>query len=93
MNQVNVHVLQERVRVLEREIRSMKVDVKEQGEDLDNLLTSKETMLIKLSNIEKSLESIQTTVNKDSGWRGFFLDFIKAAAQIAVLVGAGKWIF
>lgn len=91
--QAEIAVLKERIVYYERDVKELKSVVKEQSKELDQLITSKETMLIKLDQIQKQLASIEGTVNKDSGWRGFFLDFIKAAAQIAALVGAGKWIF
>lgn len=91
--QTEIAVLKERIVYYEREVKDLKKEVKEQSKELDQLITSKETMLIKLDQIQRQLASIEGTVNKDSGWRGFFLDFIKAAAQIAALVGAGKWIF
>lgn len=87
--QVNVTRLQEKVKVLEREVKEIKVEVKDISEDLDDLTTLK----FKIENLQNDISTIKTTVTKDSGWRGFFLDFIKALAQIAVLVGAGKWIF
>lgn len=89
----SVAVLQEKVNRVEREIIDIKKDIREQNADLDSLLTTRETILLRLDQIQKQLGDIQGTVNKDSGWRGFFLDFIKAAAQIAALVGAGKFIF
>ncbi len=91
--QTDVAVLKEKLMYIEREMKDLKKDVREQNAEVDSLLTTRETMLLKLDQIQKQLNEIQGTVNKDSGWRGFFLDFIKAAAQIAVLVGAGKWIF
>lgn len=91
--QTEIAVLKEKVMYFEREMKDLKIDVREQSKELETLATSKETMLIKLDQIQKQLASIEGTVNQDSGWRGFFLDFIKAAAQIAVLVGAGQWIF
>ena len=91
--ETSVAVLQEKVNRVEREIVDIKKDIREQNADLDSLLTTRETILFRLDQIQKQLAEIQGTVNKDSGWRGFFLDFIKAAAQIAALVGAGKFIF
>lgn len=91
--QTEIAVLKEKIIYCEREIKDLKTDLREQGQDLDSLITVKETTLLKLEQIQRQLASIEGTVNKDSGWRGFFLDFIKAAVQIAVLVGAGKWIF
>lgn len=91
--QTEIAVLKEKINYFEREIKDLKKDLREQGQDVDSLITVKETTLLKLEQIQQQLVSIQTTVNKDSGWRGFFLDFVKAACQIAVLVGAGKWIF
>lgn len=91
--QTEIAVLKEKVIYFERENAELKKEVRELSKDVDSLNTTKETMLIKLDQIQAQLAAIQGTVNKDSGWRGFFLDFVKAAAQIAVLVGAGKWIF
>lgn len=87
-----LEVLAEKIRTIERELRDIKADVKSNSSEIDKLETSRETNLIKLDLLDKKLESIQTSISKDTGWRGFFIDFIKAAAQIAVLVGAGKWI-
>lgn len=86
-------VLSMRIRTLEREIKEIKKDLKDIDNASDDLNLFKETTLLKLIEINRKLESIQTSVSKDEGWRGFILDFIKAAAQIAVMVGAGKWIF
>lgn len=91
--QTEIAVLKEKIVFMERQINDIKSDLREQNHDLDNLLTVKETTILKLEQIQRQLASIEGTVNKDSGWRGFFLDFIKAACQIAVLVGAGKFIF
>lgn len=86
-------VLTEKMRVVEREIRELKNDFKISDGNVDNLSAQLQLVVYKLSAIEKTVESINTTLSKDSGWRGFFIDFIKAAAQIAALVGAGKFIF
>ena len=86
-------VLTEKVRTLEREIKELRADVRENSHEIDVLDRTKETTVYRLQLIDKKLDEIQTSISKDSGWRGFFLYFIKAAAQIAVLVGAGKWIF
>jgi hypothetical protein len=86
-------VLKEKVFHLEQEVRDLKNEMKVNGNDIDLLERTQDTILLKLEQIQVQLGSIQKTVSSDSGWRGFFLDFIKAAAQIAVLVGAGKWIF
>jgi CII-binding regulator of phage lambda lysogenization HflD len=86
-------VLKEKVLHLEREVRDLKNETKLNGNDIDILERQQDTILYKLEQIQITMGSIQKTVSSDSGWRGFFLDFIKAAAQIAVLVGAGKWIF
>lgn len=82
---ISPEIQAERIRVMEREISEIKSDLKAQEKDIDNL----PIILHRLEQIEKTLG----TMSKDAGWRGFFLDCIKAAAQIAVLVGAGKWIF
>lgn len=86
-------VLTERMRVVERDIRDLKKDVKESDGDVDALSAQMQLVVYKLDAIEKTVASINTTLSKDSGWRGFFIDFVKAAAQIAALVGAGKFIF
>jgi chromosome segregation ATPase len=86
-------VLKEKVRRVEVDLVEMKGDIKVQGEEIEDLAKSKETTLVKLEQIQKQLDSIQTAVSKDSGWRGFLFEFIKAAAQIGALIGAGKWIF
>lgn len=86
-------VLTEKIRVVEREIRELKMDFKESDGDVDELSAQVKLMVYKLSTIEKTVESINATLSKETGWRGFFIDFIKAAAQIAALVGAGKFIF
>lgn len=89
----HIAVLAEKIRTIEREIKELRGDVRENSQEIDVLDRTKETTLVKLEIMDKKLTDIQTSISKDSGWRGFFLDFIKAAAQIAVLVGAGKWIF
>lgn len=86
-------VLSHRIKTLEREIREIKNNLKEIDSASDDLTLFKETTLLKLIEINRKLEDIQSSVSKDGGWRGFFLDLIKAAAQIAVMVGAGKFIF
>jgi len=78
---------------LEQEVRDLKNETKINGNDIDQIERTQDSILYKLEQIQIQLGSIQKTVQTDTGWRGFFLDFIKAAAQIAVLVGAGKWIF
>ena len=86
-------VLTEKMRVIEREVRDLKKDFKEADGDVDELSAQMQLVVYKLDAIEKTVASINTTLSKDTGWRGFFIDFIKAAAQIAALVGAGKFIF
>lgn len=86
-------VLKERFRYLHKEVEELKGDLKEsEQENRKNQLTM-ERMQFQLKSIQTDLKNISTTLSKDTGWRGFFLDFIKAAAQIAALVGAGKFIF
>lgn len=85
----NPEILAERIRVLEREIKDVKADMRDQWEDLEQL----PLILHRLNGIESKLEKIDTNLSKDSGWRGFFVEVIKAAAQIMALVGAGKFIF
>ncbi|MCU6603841.1 hypothetical protein OCO53_25710 [Peribacillus frigoritolerans] len=86
-------VLTEKMRVIEREVRDLKKDFKQSDGDVDELSSQMKLVVYKLEAIEKTVASINTTLSKDTGWRGFFIDFIKAAAQIAALVGAGKFIF
>ncbi|MEP9408583.1 hypothetical protein ABKP09_19890 [Peribacillus frigoritolerans] len=86
-------VLTEKMRVIEREVRDLKKDFKEADGDVDELSSQMKLVVYKLEAIEKTVASINTTLSKDTGWRGFFIDFLKAAAQIAALVGAGKFIF
>jgi len=88
-----IAVLKEKVFHIEQEIRDLKSGTRENSNDIDKLERTQDSILIKLEQIQSQLGTIQKTVSTDTGWRGFFLDFIKAAAQIAVLVGAGKWIF
>ncbi|USK77758.1 hypothetical protein [Peribacillus frigoritolerans] len=76
-----------------REKLRTKIDFKEADGDVDELSSQMKLMVYKLSTIEKTVESINTTLSRDTGWRGFFVDFIKAAAQITALIGAGKFIF
>lgn len=89
----NLEVLFEKVRVTERELRDLKKDLRKSDGELDELESKVQLVLYKLDTIEKTITSINTTVSRDTGWRGFFIDFLKAAAQIAALVGAGKFIF
>jgi hypothetical protein len=88
-----IAVLKEKVIYIAQEMKELKNETKLNSADIDKLERTQDTILLKLEQIQNQLGSIQSTVSSDSGWRGFFLDFIKAAAQIAVLVGAGKWIF
>lgn len=85
MPSINPEVQAERIRVMEKEIKEIKSDLQRNEDKIDKF----PLIIHRLEQIEKTLG----TMSKDAGWRGFFLDFIKAAAQIAVLVGAGKWIF
>jgi len=93
MSPDSIAVLQERVRRLENDLLEVKKDVKTQTKELDLVTDDKNIILYRLEQIQKQLDSVNVSLSKDSGWRGFFIDFIKAAAQIAALVGAGKWIF
>lgn len=93
MSADNVSVLAEKVRNLEEEVRALKADMRVAMEEIDDIQSSQSLILHKLNEIGTAMTDIKVQVSKDSGWRGFFLDFIKAVAQIAVLVGAGKWIF
>lgn len=78
---------------MSKEVDSIKEEVKKQGNDMQRRIRTEERIQFQLKQIRTELQSISTTVQKDAGWRGFLLDFIKAAAQIAALVGAGKFIF
>lgn len=82
-------LLKQEIKQVKKDLNELKTTVKEQGEELEQL----PLIAYKLEGISKAVESIDNKLSKDGGWRGFFLDFIKAAAQIAVLIGAGKWIF
>lgn len=86
-------VLAERIKHLEREVQALKNDVRSAEQEIDDIQGDRNLLIHKLDVITANITEIRTTISKDSGWRGFFLDFIKAVAQIAVLVGAGKWIF
>lgn len=85
MAPINPEILAERIKVIQREIREIKAEIK----TLENDFEKVGIIVHRLESVEKNLGSM----SKDAGWRGFFLDFIKAAAQIAALVGAGKFIF
>jgi len=88
-----VLVLKERMRRLEADLLEIKGEVRSQGNEIDVLDNDKNIILYRLEQIQRQLDSISATLSKDTGWRGFFIDFLKAAAQIAALVGAGKFIF
>jgi len=88
-----VLVLKERIRRLEADLLEIKGEVRTQGNEIDVIEKDKNIILYRLEQIQRQLDSISATLSKDTGWRGFFIDFLKAAAQIAALVGAGKWIF
>lgn len=88
-----VAVLKERVRRLEIDLSEIKNDVRSNSKELDLISEDKNILLYRLEQIQKQLDSITVSLSKDTGWRGFFIDFLKAVAQIAALVGAGKWIF
>jgi len=88
-----VLVLKERIRRLESDLLEIKGEVRSQGNEIDLIEQDKNIILYRLEQIQRQLDSISATLTKDTGWRGFFIDFLKAAAQIAALVGAGKWIF
>lgn len=76
--------------MLEEKVRKLEQEVEEKRKDVSELKVQKETMIYKLEQIEKQLDEIATTVQKDLGWRGFFIDFVKMAAQVAALLAAGK---
>lgn len=93
MTHDTIAVLKERLRRLETDLSEVKSEVRSQGQEIDVIEQDKNIILYRLEQIQKQLDSISVTINRDTGWRGFFIDFIKAAAQIAALVGAGKFIF
>lgn len=93
MSNVSNDVLAEKIRTIEREVQSLKNDVRAVEQEIDDIQNGNGLMLQQLNNISITIAEIKATVDKDSGWRGFLIDALKAGAQIAVLVGAGKWIF
>lgn len=95
-----IEVLAEKVRVLEEGVKELKADMRLVMNEVDDIDTSKELMLQKIQGIENiigetktAINKIEVAVTKDTGWRGFAIDVLKAVAQIAALVGAGKFIF
>lgn len=93
MTHDTILVLKERIRRLEADLLEIKGEVRTQGNEIDAIEKDKNIILYRLEQIQRQLDSISASLSKDTGWRGFFIDFIKAAAQIAALVGAGKFIF
>lgn len=93
MTHDTVLVLKERLRRLESDLLEIKGEVRTQGNEIDLIEQDKNIILYRLEQIQRQLDTISVTLSRDTGWRGFFIDFIKAAAQIAALVGAGKFIF
>ncbi|MET3689821.1 chromosome segregation ATPase [Priestia megaterium] len=93
MTHDTVLVLKERMRRLEADLLEIKGEVRSQGNEIDVIDNDKNIILYRLEQIQRQLDSISATLSKDTGWRGFFIDFLKAAAQIAALVGAGKFLF
>lgn len=93
MTHDTVLVLKERMRRLEADLLEVKGEVRVQGNEIDAIEQDKSLIVYRLEQIQRQLDSISATLSKDTGWRGFFIDFLKAAAQIAALVGAGKFIF
>lgn len=96
----NIAVLAEKIANLEREVKGLKQDLRGALEEIDDLGTNKAVMLLKMQGIENGIADtksaigkVEAAVTKDSGWRGFAIDVLKAVAQIAALVGAGKFIF
>ena len=84
--------LKENVRYLEKEVETIKKDLRDESKEMESLIRQVDLVVYKVTAIEESLQNVSTTLSKDTGWRGFFIDFIKAAVQIAALVGAGKFI-
>ncbi|MED4116608.1 hypothetical protein P4661_27610 [Priestia megaterium] len=93
MTHDTVLVLKERMRRLEADLLEVKGEVRVQGNEIDAIEQDKSLIVYRLEQIQRQLDGITATLSKDTGWRGFFIDFLKAAAQIAALVGAGKFIF
>lgn len=93
MTSLSNEVLTEKIRTIEREVQELKNSMRSVEEEIDDIQNGNAVMLHRLDNIISVISEIKATVSKDAGWRGFLIDAIKAAAQIAVLVGAGKWIF
>ena len=93
MTHDTVLVLKERMRRLEADLLEVKGEVRVQGNEIDVIEQDKSLIVYRLEQIQRQLDGISATLSKDTGWRGFFIDFLKAAAQIAALVGAGKFIF
>lgn len=89
----NISVLTEKVKTLEREVASLKDDVGRNKKSISEIQGEHRLIVYKLEEIGKDIAEVRGVLAKDSGWRGFFVDFIKAAAQIAALIGAGKFIF
>lgn len=79
--------------ILEEKIKNLEQSMDEKKKEINALMIEKETTLYKLDMIQKQLDEIEASVKKNLGWNGFFIDFIKVAAQIAALVAAGKFIF
>lgn len=99
-NQNNLDVIAEKVRVLEREIQELKQEVRRTMDEVDDIDKSNIKIVQELkgvtgviSEVKEMVTNLQTTISKENGWRGFFLDVIKALAQIAALILAGRWIF
>ncbi|MGP4063105.1 hypothetical protein [Halobacillus sp. H74] len=86
-------VLKEQFRYMHKEVEEMKDDLKQHDRSLQARVRFEERIQFQLKSIQTELSSLTETIQKDTGWRGFILDFVKAVAQIAALVGAGKFIF
>lgn len=96
----NYDLVSHRVKLTERAIEVLKKDDRDIGKRLDlvekeqiNIRNNQTNIKDSLEEIKAELKEIKTNQQKDQGWRVVLIDFIKAAAQIAALIGAGKFIF
>lgn len=90
---VSNELLAEKIRVLERSVRELKEEVRKIDDEVGDLDKVNGLVAHRLLEIESAIKEVKDAVAKDTGWRAFFLDFVKAVVQIATLVLAGKWIF
>lgn len=78
---------------LNKNIVKLEKRIDEKDKEIISLTIQKETILYKLELIQKQLDAIEKSVKKGVGWNGFFVDFLKVAAQVGALVAAGKFFF